>query len=256
MLISYRHRFIFIHNRKVAGSSVSAYLARHLGPDDLMIGSWPDAIACGATYNRYVWKSLATGAGIKALAHSRPLRLLGSADTRAQCINVALKQLHAPAFDGRATFPDASVLRDWAGPNWDNFFKFCFVRNPFAQAVSDWQWRTRKIDRSKVPFKEFLLRLADPHRPDPERVRPTPPLNWPLYTIDNRIAVDFVGRLESLHDDLSRICGRIGLPFDETALPHMKKGPQQLYRDHYDADDRELAQTLYAREIDTFGYTF
>jgi hypothetical protein len=256
MLISYQHRFIFIHNRKVAGSSVSAYLARHLGPDDLMIGSWPEAIACGAPYNRRVWQSLATGAGIMALARSRPLRLLTSKGNRAECVNVALKRLHAPAFGGRATFPDAQVLKDWAGQDWERFFKFCFVRNPFAQAVSDWQWRTRKIDRSTVPFKEFLLRLSDLQRPDPERVRPAPPLNWPLYTIDNQIAVDFVGRLENLHDDLSKICGKLGLPFDEAAIPHMKKGPQHRYREHYDADDLDLAHRLYAREIEAFGYSF
>ena len=36
MIISHKFRFIFIQNRKVAGSSVQASLGRHCGPDDIL----------------------------------------------------------------------------------------------------------------------------------------------------------------------------------------------------------------------------
>ena len=38
MIISYRHKFIFMHSRKTAGSSVTALLSHHLGPQDIQLG--------------------------------------------------------------------------------------------------------------------------------------------------------------------------------------------------------------------------
>jgi hypothetical protein len=37
MIISHAHKFIFLHARKCAGSSVTAYLNPLLGPDDIQI---------------------------------------------------------------------------------------------------------------------------------------------------------------------------------------------------------------------------
>lgn len=39
MILSHAHRFIFLHNRKTAGSSISVALARCLGPDDLQLSA-------------------------------------------------------------------------------------------------------------------------------------------------------------------------------------------------------------------------
>src|SRR5262245_44274257 len=51
MIISHKHRYIFIHVPKTAGTSVATYLAHHLGPSDIMIGSWPSAMANGVRPN-------------------------------------------------------------------------------------------------------------------------------------------------------------------------------------------------------------
>lgn len=39
MIVSYKHKFIFIKTRKTAGSSVESYLFPHLGKDDVCTGS-------------------------------------------------------------------------------------------------------------------------------------------------------------------------------------------------------------------------
>ncbi|MBC7144148.1 MAG: hypothetical protein H5U24_01950 [Thioclava marina] len=39
MILSHAHRFIFLHNRKTAGSSISVALARYLGPEDLQLSA-------------------------------------------------------------------------------------------------------------------------------------------------------------------------------------------------------------------------
>jgi hypothetical protein len=39
MIISHKHKFIFLKTRKTAGSSIEKYLYRYLGPDDICTGS-------------------------------------------------------------------------------------------------------------------------------------------------------------------------------------------------------------------------
>ena len=44
MILSRKHRFIFLHNRKKAGSSVTVSLSRYLGPWDTQIGLHHEAM--------------------------------------------------------------------------------------------------------------------------------------------------------------------------------------------------------------------
>jgi hypothetical protein len=95
------------------------------------------------------------------------------------------------------------------------------------------------------------------------------------------LAVDFVGRFETLSDDFSTVRERIGLP--RTSIPHLNrfydqkkiKSPSDLakrlryltsrkrrrntyenYRDYYDTETREFVAELYRNDIATFGYSF
>lgn len=42
MIVSHRHRFVFVKTRKTAGSSIEAALFPFLGPDDICTGSERD----------------------------------------------------------------------------------------------------------------------------------------------------------------------------------------------------------------------
>ena len=71
-------------------------------------------------------------------------------------------------------------------------------------------------------------------------------------------AVDFVGRFESLEDDLKQRWTRSGsastrrcrAPRPPSAKPH------KPYRDYYDGDTREIVGDWYAREIELLDYAF
>lgn len=255
MIISHKHEFIFIHCRKVAGSSISAWLARHLGPDDLMIGSWVDAVSAGAEINARMKRELQTPKGVSILA--RLSRSQDSGNSVSE-INRAYKKYYSDAIPGNPTFPRAEVLKDWVGDIWNEYTKFCFVRNPYDRAVSDWLWRTRKARARNVEFSEFLCRVSDAGRPDPENVVPEPPTNWPLYTVNDKVVVDFVGRFENLLLDCASIGKEIGIPFTPEVLPNAKRNMERNrdYRQYFTSQEIELAYRAYAREVDHFGYMF
>ncbi len=262
MIISHKHKYIFVHCRKTAGSSISIMLNQYLGFWDIQVGSWNDTLANGGKINaRLLFDAMGRG-GLNYVptAASRiigrwkegcPLSVLSQVS---KMQNKKYRKLlndhtdHASAYNVKRCFPR----------EWETYFTFCFVRNPWDRAVSEYKWCTRKPHQKSVGFREFLERVHDPQRSDPEYVVPKPPSNWDLYTIDDQIAVDFVGRFEYLARDLQIVCGEIGLPFNDKMFPHAKKtrGSEDRYRDWYDDYTRRLVEEMYEKEIEAFGYKF
>jgi hypothetical protein len=174
---------------------------------------------------------------------------------RKKVIGTAHKNLYSDIIGVRPHHASASEIRNFAATEWDAYFKFCFVRNPFDRAVSDYKWRTRR--KPGVSFIEFLRRIDDPQRPDPERVVPRPATNWPIYTIDDRVAVDFVGKFENLLEDFAEICDKIQIPFDPHLFPLAKQGlRREHYRTYYGQEEKTLVTKLFGSEIDCFDYSF
>ena len=127
------------------------------------------------------------------------------------------------------------------------------MRNPFDRAVSDYLWRTRKTGNTSLSFGDFLDRLD--RRDFTSRTIPRHFDNWPIYTVDNRIAVDFVGRYERLDEDLDRVFDRLGL--ERGSLARSKSMQRQgSYRDWYGEDERNRVENLFANEIRQFQYSF
>lgn len=254
MLLSHKHKFIFIHCRKCAGSSIDAFLARHLGDEDLLIGSWVDACHNGASFNRRVYRDIASPYGIYCYLRTNKFQLWPNVDG----INRTIKRIYSKPLSPNSTFPSAKCLQGWCGENWDDYFKFTFVRNSYSRAVSDWRWRTRKLScKNRVSFTEFLMRVTDSSRPDPERVVPNPSSNWSLYTINDKVAVDFIGHVEKIATDFPLICSKIGIPFVPALLPRAKSAHSYCsYRKFYTKGDIDLAYEAYHKEIDYFGFEF
>lgn len=258
MIISHRHRFIFLHCRKTAGSTVKTLLNAHLGPQDIQLGSWADTIEAGGRYNRKVWTTIAGHGRSRALMLRGILGALrrGQRPQISQLVNAAVKYPYTTRLAANPPHATAAEIRAFDPEAWAGYFTFCFVRNPYHHAVSDYYWRGR-TGTGGVDFEEFLRRKLDPARPDPEHLVARPATNWPIYTIDDRVAVDFVGRYETLAEDLARISERLGFDLQLDSVPrakagHRRRDPREIYTD----ETRRLAEEIYRKEIDAFGYGF
>lgn len=232
MIVSHAHKFIFIKTGKTAGTSVEIALSRFLGPDDIATPIKPDderlrAPDAARHYLRqcgpWHWKRLLG-------------RLPGPIGRFARGPRRAVDFYNHIG---------AARIRDYLGAAvFDGYFKFAFERNPWDRQVSYYYWSTRD-ERPRPDFRRFTL-------DEGRRTRA-----WPLYTIDGTVAVDFVGRYETLEADLAKAFDRIGLP-GPVDLPHAKGGirPEGDYRRHYDAETRALIERVSAKEIALMGYTF
>lgn len=254
MIISHKYRFIFIHCRKVAGSAIKTTLWPYLGADDIMIGSLDEVLQRGGSLNR---------AARHAMWHPRSLNvtrkmiqerwLHGETDRYRNLVNTAVKARYRRLLFRNPVHPPAGKVKSMFPYEWENYFKFCFVRNPYEQALSEYSHQRRNSGR-EFEFGYFLKALAG----DVEDRSITPSgliSNWPLYTIDDEIAVDYIGRYQSLEEDFAWLCERLGIPHRGRLLEEKveKQGRNKELRDWYDPEYVGLVRNLYKEEIAYFS---
>ena len=139
-----------------------------------------------------------------------------------------------------------------------DYFKFAFVRNPWARAVSQIEFLRAGSFRSLFPGRTFKdnLRIYC----EIKEVRHGHDLRACQfdYLQDNNggLCVDFVGRFESLEKDFrhaGRIMGLRPIP----VLPHANNSRRKRhYSTYYDAESVEWIRDRFAKDIEYFGYKF
>ncbi|MEM9008996.1 MAG: hypothetical protein AAGE59_36495, partial [Cyanobacteria bacterium P01_F01_bin.86] len=80
--------------------------------------------------------------------------------------------------------------------------------------------------------------------------------NWWIYTIENQLAVDFVGRHENLYDDLEKVRKRLGIP-SKILLPKAKahfRKDRRHYSKVLTPESRLLIESVCSKEMTCFGY--
>lgn len=134
-----------------------------------------------------------------------------------------------------------------------NYFKFTFVRNPWARAFSWYknvmrdEIHQKNLDLlSEIPFKEFLKKVAGEGMLKPQTY-------W-LENFKGEVSLDFIGRFENLENDFQKVREVLNIP--DVSLPHRVSGSNKDYRDFYDEESIEMIHRIYQKEIDMFNYSF
>lgn len=159
----------------------------------------------------------------------------------------------------------------------ESYFKFSFVRNPWDRIVSEYKYRGYPV---KVDFKTYLFK----HLPAPGWTdgycHVVPQYDF-LHDEGGRLLVDFVGRYETLQADFDKVCARVGIP--PTRLPRVNRSLEEArprsfrdlrkqvrraiwsrerqhtfphYTDYYDDESRELVGRLFRKDVEAFSYGF
>ncbi len=247
MIISHRHKFIFLKPRKVAGTSVEVALAQHCGDDDIVTP-------------------------------------IGAFNPKWDDDPYAHPGKKWPGYGRHATLK--RVRMTLGRELWDAYFKFAITRNPWDLVVSQYHWATRQNDggpyqgsvaRSLQRFLKNPVRVRKNFRRLGANLARTLlkmdvvtfeffvghmlryyELNDPFYfDRSGSVGLDFLIRYEDLQHDYTSVCERLGLP--TTALPSLKTKSRQErrhYSAYYDDRTRALVAKMYHRHIEHFGYRF
>jgi hypothetical protein len=210
MLISQKHKFLFVHVYKNGGMSVSKALS-------------PFAV------NKY----------------------------QRETVRV-LKQLNLPCpknwdpnpFDTHVTASDLVTVMGQA--EFNSFFSFAFVRNPWDWLVSIYCYVLKKPDHrlhdhfiSLGSFENYIGWQCEDG---------LPPQKEFLFSQDNQQLVNFLGRFENLEQDFKTVCTQIGVSAE---LPKLNVSRQsRSFKEYYDERLVEMVREKYQPDIDLFDYQF
>jgi|GEM_PF-2057611 len=234
------HKFIFLKPTKVAGTSVEANLARQCGPDDIITPTIERERTTGNTISR----------DHRFYNHISPNAI-------------------------RRLIPDET---------WRSYAKITIVRNPWDLCVSRYWW-----DRSqdKLPDRLSSLKnirliidsarerhfISDVLKIMQLKFHPLWRKKDFTYFIEhlpsiytntryyfepngNRVA-DYYLRFENLNKDYQNLCNNLSIPYE--SLPVLKSNVRTSkahYSTYYTEKTKEIIQSIFAEEIERFGYSF
>ena len=177
-------------------------------------------------------------------------KMCGEDDIVTPILNPPIPKHYARNYAGFEQHISARVIKQKVSSEvWDHYFKFCFERNPYDKIVSTY-WYRKYTGKYHDSFRQYCL--------DCSRGISDFPNGFQLYSLDNKIIVDFIGRYESLNKDFQHVCEKLGLPFDGQ-IPKEKSKIRQdngHYSHYYDSETKEIVRKQYAKEIELFGYSF
>ena len=253
MIISHKHKFIFIKPRKVAGTSIEINLAKHCGAQDI--------ITPLTDYNQ-------------------------NSDT-----DYYLHQAqNNNGLDGHI-YPN-QIKRKVGKKIWHEYFKFTVVRNPWDVVVSRYWWEKtaestnflknlnknlnqKTILNNLLKPRAYLLMLEKIMRIFiKNKMRQAAKQGDFEYFVKNfkgkkwenkkfyfdpsgKPWCNFYIRYENLEEDYKKICQYVGISYEK--LPQTKnKGRKDKtnYSIYYNERTKQIIKDRFAKEINLFGYDF
>ncbi len=230
MIISHRHRFIFVKTAKTAGSSTELFLRQFCGPDDVVPYLGPD--------DERIARQIGAGR-----PRNHGIRRLRPWEVRPRHIEDALARREWPKHRAYRNHLTASDIRTLVGDEvWTRYRTVTIVRDPWEATVSRYYWRAKSRSIDPVGSLDKSVERAAK--------------NWSIYSIDDQVGVDTVLRFERLEDDLARLVEELGVT-PRFGLPGAKTGirpPRTPAHEVLSITQARRVAELARREIETFGY--
>jgi hypothetical protein len=220
MLVSFLHRFIYLKTRKTGSTAAEIFFERYCyGPEP-----YP-----GPEHYR-----------LQSVTQHGIIGRRGEKQADERWYN------HMPARLIRARL---------GGEQWDQFLKFCVIRNPYEETVSAfWYFGAKQLsDRDCAGDFEAVRKRFTGFVSNPANIVD----NRPIYMLDGRLVADVVLRHERLAEDVAALALRLGLPDADRPLGRYKSSYRKRsepFQAYYTPETAAMVEAKKAVEFELFGY--
>lgn len=205
VLVSHKYKFIYIKNVKVAGSSVESFFGKYC-IDPKKEYNYNDSIS----------------------EHIDEFGIIGSRTSGKK--NSDKWQNHKDA---------QSIRNDLGKEKFDEYLKFCVIRNPYDKMVSLYYFV-----KSKLPFNEFVKHNSCN--------------NLHIHSIEEKSVCDYFIRYEYLEEDIKILCKKLKIDsYDLSLLPKHKstqRKNKKHWSEYYDDETKNIVYNNHKKEFELFGY--
>ena len=219
MLISHSHRFIYLKTIKTAGTSIEIYFERYCVDPSIYPGE------------RHETEALVSPRGV-----------------------IGCRRVDATGETWYNHMPGCRVRELAGSKTWNEYFKFCAIRNPFDKAVSHFWFSMREETRRDLGGADFkAVRAAFAGW---VRARLFP-LDRHIYSIHGVVAVNDFIHYESLPADMQRVCEAVGVAWEPERLGRFKSDARvrrERFSEYYDPQTERVIRDAYGWELEYFGY--
>jgi hypothetical protein len=219
MIVSHRHKFIFVHLGRTGGRSLTEALARHCGPEDII--TW-------------------TSGQVPARNAASFWRHDSAAVIRAKVGERVWNEYFKFTFERNPWEKIVSRYWDYACGRSPKFYKQVWQR-AFGRPLSFSEWFRLRIWQGRL-FGLGHIRL---------------PAHYHDYTERGRILVDFIGRCENRAAHVALLSERLGIEIRDDlrhgAEFHRDRKP---YTELFDPWMQRIVERVFRRDLDLLGYRF
>lgn len=163
---------------------------------------------------------------------------------------------------GHETIYDYSLNNDI-----NNYFKWCFIRNPFDRLVSAYFHDPITIlgnyhvdnftDFVDIVYDKLYINFVIPenfvgisYSNYFIMIQAIP--QYLLLSINNSITMDFIGRFENLIEDWNFVANKFCLDY---TLPRSRIGKHEHYSTYYNSESKKKVEAIYAKDFELFEYS-
>ena len=225
VLVSHKYKFIYIKNKKVAGSSVESFFGQFcLDPKKKY--TFDDKVDEDSDMYGIISSRRQGGTGIKL--NWRP---------------------HMNAMD---------IKKKLGIDKFNNYLKFCVVRNPYEKLVSAYWWKISKYAEKGIQYnpsiEDFRNKLRKGKFLGVNNLKNMHSLNG------KKSVCNFFIRYENLEEDIVKLLSILNIKkYDLSKLPNHKSNPKKInvhYSKYFGEKEREIVEKEFRNELDLFDYSF
>lgn len=156
------------------------------------------------------------------------------------------------------THATAQAVKRDMGREYDDYYSFAFVRNPWDWQVSMYHFLLKEKNNPRYElisnmsgFEEYVHWVVQEKRPYPKAA--TKLQTDMLLDENGKLIVDFIGRFENLSNDFKQLCQQLGI---QASLPLVNSSKHLDYQHYYNPALIKLVANAFQQDIALLGYTF